>query len=167
MANRRRGLPTKVKSVTRLNKKTGKMSVYKQKYHVNPFEKTKTAKKGGNNVADKFSVSMSKRPRLEKRMKVGRFIENLTPADGQLGTHAIGKLVDKVKSNNDVSQVREKYFDQVFKEGFFKPEHFKEHKGLLSDTSKLINNLPQTEHMYAEVVSSIINNSGMLIILQR
>ncbi len=166
MANRRRGLPTKRKAVTRVTK-SGKLSLYQQNYHVNPFNKSK--KTSGkekaaktNTTADKFAVSMSQRPKSDKRKSIKDFSANLTPVDGQIGSHSAGKLVSKVKTKNDVNQLRESFFDPILSEGFFNSANISKYKGLLRDTTKVINNMPQNPHSYNQVVQSILQNKDKI-----
>lgn len=162
MANRRTGLPVKKKSVTRLTK-SGKMSTYVQAYHVNPFEKSKNVNEKGvktNTVADQFSISLIKRQKSENKMSIKDFAANLTPTNGAIGSYAAGKLVSKVKSRKDIISLRESYFDPVFSEGFFNGDNIGKHTGLLRDTSKIVNNIPQNPHAYDQIVQSIIRNKS-------
>ena len=152
MANRRKGLPTKRKAVARVSK-SGKMSLYQQNYHVNPFTKTKkgaSKEKAAktNTTADKFAVSMGQRVKSDNRKSVKDFADGMTPSNGQVGSHAANKLVSKVKTKKDVNQLRESFFDPVFSEGFFNSANLGKHKGLLRDTTKVINNMPQNPHSY-------------------
>jgi hypothetical protein len=163
MGNVRRGLPTKLKSVTRVNKATGKISLYRQKYHISPFQKT-PAKKGalGNdvpNVAEAFNKAVSERPRREKSMKLVDYVNNLTPsANGEIGTVATNNIIRKLKNLNDTKTLKEAYFDKVFSEGFFNSQHAGKYNGLLRDTSKIVNNIPNRVTDYGEIISSIVNN---------
>jgi hypothetical protein len=163
MADRRGGLPTKLKNVTRLNKSTGKMSLYRQTYHVSPFQKTEP-KKGGpaappaSNVASDFNKAVSTRPRKENSMKLVDYVNKLTPSNGEIGTVATNNIIKKLRNLNDTKVLKEAYFDKVFSQGFFNSEHSKNYKGLLRDTARIVNNLPKRTTDYSEIVSSIVNH---------
>lgn len=159
--NRRAGLPIKKLAVTRVSK-SGKLSLYNQGYHINGFEKTTSGKHTStlkeNNIADQYVVSLSQRQKIDKKKNLQGYIEGLTPVGGKIGGIAIDKILSKVKTKNDMNQLKESYFNQVFSENFFNDDHIKGYIGLLKDTSKLINSLPANEHNYKSITNSLIMN---------
>ena len=167
---RTKGLPTKKLNVLRKSK-SGKVSMYQQSYHVSAFEKTKgrsgndgkqTSDLKDNNKADNYNVSVSSKMKSDKKQKLQHYVENLTPVNGKIGSVAVDKIVSKVKTKNDMSQLKESYFNQVFKEGFFNGDNVGKHGGLLKDTSRLINKLPANEHNYREISNSLISNASSI-----
>ena len=176
----RRGLPTKRLSVLRTSK-SGKTSLYQQNYRINPFEKDNSRSSNDgklnpenssknkmdadvslkeNNKADQFSISMTQKSKMDSKQKLKDYVDNLTPVNGKIGGVAVNRIVSKVKSKNDMSQLKESYFNQIFTEGFFNDKNISGYKGLLQDTSNLINKLPANEHNYREISNSLINNKS-------
>lgn len=163
MVNRRSGLPTKRLNVIRKTKR-GNISMYQQSYHVNIFEKTKKSKSDNvnksSNKVDDFMISITQKTKSDKLQKLEHYVNDLTPVDGSIGLNSVNKILSKTKNNKDVSVLKNVYFDKVFQEGFFNKENLNQHKGLLQDTSKIINNIPKNEFSYKEISNSIIFNKN-------
>jgi hypothetical protein len=156
----KKGLPTVRKNVMRVNKKSGKVSFFQQRYYSNPYNNKKGKNKAktniDNNPAEQFKNIIDNR----KNKKISEYLDDIHVINGQVGVHTIKKLTPKIKTKKDESAMMDGFFNPILSEGFFSNDNISDYKSLLDDTMLAINSVPQTDSMCSSILNSLMNNKA-------
>ena len=156
----KKGLPTKRKMVSRLNK-SGKLSTYSQRYHLNPFKRTGSTNRGGksaalaNSTATKVVSNLQKKPAINRKASIDAVIKTSSKSSPN-GIESTKLLSSKIKSDADVKKFTESYLNTSLQN--IGPVNNLNAGRMTNEHSLIVNNIPENETSYNEVVSSLINN---------
>lgn len=160
----RKGLPTKKKVVSRVTK-SGKMSIYSQSYHLNPFKKSgnknKSPKQEGDagNKADLIVEKMRTRPAIDKRATVEGMLTSVDPKRS-IGYLKTDKICSKLKSIQDV-EILSKNLLQNSLSGLKYTDSVHD-INKVNEHTKIFNNIPETPEAYSVVLKDLINNRSKM-----
>jgi len=156
----RKGLPTKRKMVSRLSK-TGKLSTYSQRYHLNPFKRTSSKDRGSKAAAlasNKVSTivnNFKKKPGINRKASIDAVIKT-SNNNAPNGVESTRLLSSKIKSDKDVKKLSTDFLSSSLSQ--IGPINNTQSGLMANEHSLLINNIPETEISYNTVISTLLNN---------
>lgn len=159
----RKGLPTEKKMVSRVAK-SGKLSIYTQGYHLNPFKKSTDKKnkkidQDSGNRAERIAQTLKTKPATDKRATVEGMLNSVNP-QSPLGYKKITKISSKLKSLKDVNMLSDGLLKKSL--GTLKSTNTVSDINKVNEHSKLFNNIPETTEAYSVVLNDLVSNKSKM-----